>query len=40
LAKTQVLQKVTLVILVEGYHSPADQSGELFKHSKDAESLV
>jgi len=38
--KKQVQQKETLAILAEGRNSTAKWTEELFKHSKDAESLV
>jgi len=40
LIKNQVGQKVTLAILAEGHYLPANYTGELFKHSTDAVSLV
>jgi len=35
-----VPQKAILAILTKGHNSPADGARELFKPSKDAESLV
>jgi len=40
LVKNQVSQKVTLAALAEGHNLPANGARNLFKRSKDVESLA